>query len=140
MYLKINQLKLAIIERISYSNKYDENEKKIISEDKPISEQISNNGEIQKYVFSQGGCFGDWAIIFKQKRCASAKAIENSFCLKISTELFDSCFSKKILKYENERKKFLKKKLEIVEEYHEFNRFVKIYVIIYDVVCIIILF
>jgi len=89
--------------------------------------------EKDKYILSEGGCFGDLDIINKQKRTFSAKIIESCVCLTIDGINFYNIFSKKIIKSAFEREKFLKKKINIFEQdsklFNDFLKRVKIQVI-----------
>ncbi len=122
-----------MIHRIYYSKDCSDMKRNEIDEE--IFEYESNKDEKEKFILTAGGCFGDWAIIYRHKRTASAKVIENCECLMINYEIFYSCFSKKILKCENERRKFLRKKINIFQkespEFYNYFKRVKTYVKIY---------
>lgn len=119
-----------MIHRFYYSK--DSSDEQISDREEEILEYESKMQEKEKFILTAGGCFGDWAIIYKQKRTASAKAIENCECLLINSEIFFYCFSKKILKFENERRKFLRRKINIFNEesviFYDYFKRVKIYV------------
>lgn len=120
-----------MVHKIYYSKNSSDEE--ICDSDEELLEYESTLKEKEKFILTAGGCFGDWAIIYKQKRTASAKVIEDCECLLINNEIFNFCFSKKILKYENERRKFLKKKINIFDEetalFYDYFKRVKIYVL-----------
>jgi len=120
-----------LIQRVYQSLNSEKSE--VLYSDEEIEEcENLNVNEKEKFLLNTGGCFGDWAIIFKQKRSASAKIVEDCICILIDGTNFYNSFSKKILKYENERRKFLKKKITIFEEetniYFDYFKRVKVYV------------
>ena len=63
--------------------------------------------EEERIQFSNGQCFGEWAIIRKAKRSGSAYTLTPCDLFYLDKEEFEKHFSKCISKAENDRKEFL---------------------------------
>ena len=66
-----------------------------------------------KYILETGKFFGDYNIVYQNKRSSIAKAIEDTICIGIPFDKFEFYFSDSILRKERERNLFLKEKLNI---------------------------
>lgn len=84
-----------------------------------------DNAEIEKLVLQEGKCFGEWGIIYNEKRSASAYTLEETYLMILPKQIFIDCFSSSVLKAENERRKFLKQKIPSFYQNHTATHYFK---------------
>ena len=55
--------------------------------------------EKEKLVLNEGQCFGEWGLIYKKERSASAYCVEDCDLYMLDIVYFDICFSVSLLIY-----------------------------------------
>jgi hypothetical protein len=77
-------------------------------------------------VLTEGFCFGEWGLIEKKERYASAYALEKTDLFILDKHAFNLSFSKCLNKAENERKAFILNRVAPFREIPE-SKFRSIY-------------
>lgn len=87
--------------------------------------------------FTEGMCFGEWGLMYKQNRSSTAQAISKVKIFKINERAFKENFMLSIMKTDLDRKEFLKSKISYFSTidkvlfkklYLEISPFVSIYI------------
>lgn len=59
--------------------------------------EVSEFIETEKLQLNEGQCFGEWGLIYRKERSASAYCIEDCDLYLLDVNYFDLCFSVKII-------------------------------------------
>lgn len=59
--------------------------------------ELSEFIETEKLQLNEGQCFGEWGLIYRKERSASAYCIEDCDLYLLDVNYFDLCFSVKII-------------------------------------------
>ena len=76
----------------------------------------SSQKEIEKFTYSDGMCFGEWAALYDKKRTMSAYTVGDCHLFSLEKELFKSILGKHLLRAEDERKEFVYKTFAVFKE------------------------
>lgn len=81
---------------------------------KVIRNQSRDLLEEERTRMNPGMCFGEWALIYKITRTASAYCLEDVDLFYLERDVFESTLSKAIVKAELEKKKFVTQKIPLL--------------------------
>jgi CRP-like cAMP-binding protein len=120
--LKFNSLNLNVLDKLNLKEALN---KEKIKNNNSKEKEKENKFFNSKFILEKGKCFGDYNIIYQNKRSSIAKAIEDTICIGIPFDKFEYYFSDCILRKERERSLFLKEKLNIKNNEKIFEEFYK---------------
>ncbi len=96
-----------------------------MTKEKILDEIEKDEMEIEKMELDYGKCFGEWGIIYNQKRSASAYVLEDCVLICIESTIFNDCFTKFVFKAEKKRREFLENNFNFLKLYDNKSRHYK---------------
>lgn len=81
--------------------------------------------EEERIQFTQGNCFGEWAIIYNQPRSGTAYVLEDTDLFYLDKDDFNDHFAKPVVKSDMDRKFFLKSRITTLSQLSKFDEYYK---------------
>jgi CRP-like cAMP-binding protein len=90
-----------------------------------LNNLVSLEEETELLQFTEGDCFGEWAIIYNMPRSATAYVIEDSDLLYMEKPSFTEFLAKSVMKSDMERKNFIKSSIMTFNNIEKFESYYK---------------
>jgi CRP-like cAMP-binding protein len=90
-----------------------------------LNNLVSLEEETELLQFTEGDCFGEWAIIYNMPRSATAYVIEDSDLLYMEKPSFTEFLAKSVMKSDMERKNFIKSSIMTLNNIENFESYYK---------------
>ena len=127
---KVNELKDKIPSKLNIlniaKNKNLPSYSKLIVSTKYSHVQLNEcDLDEEKVKLYEGMCFGEWGIVYKAARTASAYTLEDTHIIYIDKDFFKICFYKNIHRSLNDKRNFLLKILPFLKGSNKLEEFIR---------------